>query len=136
MKSAEEIEKFLKNRPWFEKFKKNVERGDVSGDDSSKILQGYYFDDTIRAAFCWEFTPEGFNYWRKRNEQFLRWYHSSEPIGFEEEDFVTSITMFVSGMSFSAMIVSIAGGLWVWGAANAICLAWLQVIRIKIINGR
>lgn len=78
MKESKEIEKWLKRRWWYEKFKENVENMNRSGKASAEILGGHYGDATVTAAFCWEFTPEGVHYWYHRNMQFLRWYFSNE----------------------------------------------------------
>lgn len=136
MKSAKEIEKWLKRRWWYKKFKKNIENADVGGHDPVKILGGYYGDDTVIASFCWALTPEGFNYWCRRNTQFLLWYHSDEPTTTKEEEIAISIGIFTGGMAFTTMIHHVAGGNWRLAAANAVCFVWLLFFSIKTINGR
>ena len=136
MKSAKEIEKWLKRRWWYEKFKENVENMNRGGKASAEILGGHYGDATVTGAFCWEFTPEGFHWWYRRNMQFLRWYLSNEPTIPKEEEVVISIGMFAGGMAFTTMIHHIAGGNWALAAANAACFVWLLFFSIKAINGR
>lgn len=130
MKSAKEIEKWLKRRWWYKKFKKNVETADVGGHDPAKILGGYYGNDTVIASFCWEL------FWYRRNTQFLRWYLSDEPTIPKEEEIVISIGMFTGGMAFTTMIHHVAGGNWRLAAVNAVCFVWLLFFSIKAINGR
>lgn len=136
MKSTKEIEKWLKRRWWYKKFKKNVETEGVGGYKSVKILEGYYGEDTVMVAFSWELTPEGYNYWRRRNTQFLLWYLSNEPTIPGEAEIVVSVGMFTGGMAFTTMIHHFVEGNWRLAAANAVCFVWLLFFSIKAINGR
>lgn len=136
MRSTKEIEKWLKRRWWYKKFKKNVETVDVGGHNSVKILGGHYGNDTVIGAFCWELTPEGFNYWYRRNTQFLLWYLSNEPTIPREKEIVISAGMFTGGMAFTTMIHHFAEGNWALAAANAVCFVWLLFFSIKAINGK
>lgn len=136
MRSTKEIEKWLKRRWWYKKFKKNVETEGVGCCDSVKILEGYYGYDTVMAAFCWELTPEGFDYWRRRDTQLLLWYLSNEPTIPREKEIVISAGMFTGGMAFTSMMHHVAGGNWTLAAVNAVCFVWLLFFSIKAINGR
>ena len=69
-----EIEAWLKSRKWFSSFKRNVEQEYTSVDEINAIIFGKNDTLTIANAFCWKDTPEGTEYWGKREHEFLAWY--------------------------------------------------------------
>ena len=66
MKTAKEIEEWLKKQPWINKFKENV---------IEQIMKGQARSGTICNTFYWTKTPEGDTFWRDINDEFLKWYH-------------------------------------------------------------
>lgn len=88
-----EIEAWLKTRKWFYKFRDNIQQSILEEyrlDDGSlqvtdkiseeiniklyDVLCGSFDKETISSAFSWINTPEGTEYWGKKEYEFLKWY--------------------------------------------------------------
>lgn len=88
-----EIEAWLKTRKWYNFFKFNIQQevlneykndnGEIILDKNVEeeiniklydVLCGSFDKETISAAFSWINTPEGTEYWGKREHEFLAWY--------------------------------------------------------------
>lgn len=55
---------WLKEQPWYGQFLDNMlNRGGLCTDADD----GRYGKDTIRRAFVWKDTPEGFDFWERRS---------------------------------------------------------------------
>lgn len=77
MKTNAEISEWLEKQPWIDKFKRNIlEDGSRSFLDD--IMAGELRENTFDTTFTWAFSPEGFKFWCKINDEFLKW------IGYEE----------------------------------------------------
>ncbi len=72
-REAKEVSRWLRRRPWFNKYKRNIIEEDESNLDY--FLSGNAGMNTLSAAFMYSDTPEGIKYWGKREERFLRWYY-------------------------------------------------------------
>lgn len=72
-REAKEVSRWLRRRPWFNKYKRNIIEEDESKLDY--FLSGNAGMATLSAAFMYSDTPEGIKYWGKREERFLRWYY-------------------------------------------------------------
>lgn len=78
MKHRSELETklWLKTRLWFKKYKANLcYTFDGNEDMITPFINGEMGPSTISAAFYYKDTPEGVEYWGKREERFLRWYY-------------------------------------------------------------
>ena len=69
MKTREEISKWLKDKPWYEKFKKNIIENEFS------ILNGCEGGNTIVGAFTWCYSDEGYRFWQDINNEFIEWLY-------------------------------------------------------------
>lgn len=88
-----EIEMWLKTRSWYFKFRDNIQNEVLNqyrtennelfldekisneiDDRLDEVCFGKLDKETISAAFSWSSTPEGTEYWGKREYQFLKWY--------------------------------------------------------------
>lgn len=66
---------WLHTRPWLNKYKSNLHNEYDDPEKEECFLNGLYGEQTISSAFCFRETPEGIDYWGKREERFLRWYY-------------------------------------------------------------
>ena len=92
-RSAIEIESWLKTRKWFTEFYDNIQKeilenyrledGSIAIDSVAtveienrlvEVISGSLDKNTISCAFSWASTPEGTEYWGKREYEFLKWY--------------------------------------------------------------
>lgn len=77
MRTEQEINKWLKSRPWFSNFKRNLEEYSNRHGFKNAVrncLTGKDGYNTISMAFMWEGTPEGRDYWVRRNVEFRQWF--------------------------------------------------------------
>lgn len=77
MKTPEQIKAWLEAQPWYEQFKKNVEIHHYPF-DINNFLKRKYGDFTIVRAFSWQYSNEGFEYWRGIDMEFTKWYNHDE----------------------------------------------------------
>lgn len=91
MKTPEQIRKWLSGQSWFDKFKSNVDRengasghvlkgiSEIIGQRlSNAVLEGILGVDTMRKAFSWDDSPEGFRFWSAKDAEFNGWYLTEE----------------------------------------------------------
>lgn len=73
------VRKYLREQPWFEKFRANVLKHNTGLGRlfTDSILNGYGYDDTIINAFDWPLTEEGEEYWRTIDKEFRSWYNKN-----------------------------------------------------------
>lgn len=76
MKSSEEIAGWLKDKPWYKNFKKNIRKA------GELVLNGEKGLSTIVGAFVWSDTKEGSQFWRKVEQEFVEWYGQGSSIEF------------------------------------------------------
>lgn len=72
-RSATAIRFWLMTRIWYKRYLTNLLY--ENPDDADDFLDGKMGVTTISGAFMYSDTPEGVNYWGKKEEQFLRWYY-------------------------------------------------------------
>lgn len=65
MRTPDEIAAWLRERPWYGQFVKNM-LGDGFCTDAAS---GRYGMDTVSRAFIWHHTPEGFGCWQRRSQE-------------------------------------------------------------------
>lgn len=141
MKTEQEIKEWLESRPWFKKFKRNLEKQAKLTPELQKtvydILEGQYGYSTISAAFNWETTPEGTYFWAKRNTEFIRWLDygwESEDEGKDYLKYCLCFIIFVCGFCFCGMIMSAFTGVWGSFALFTICCIWLAYNGIRLLK--
>ena len=74
-RSERAIKIWLLTRLWYMNYKYNLHQEYDDYDKEMQFLNGLYGEQTISSAFCYRNTPEGIEYWGKREERFLRWYY-------------------------------------------------------------
>lgn len=71
-----EIQKWLKEQPWWGAFKLNYETQKTSEFKTMTELLQKSWQEPIASAFYWDRTPEGHEYWNKIDKQFLKFYYN------------------------------------------------------------
>lgn len=74
-RSERAIKCWLITRIWYKKYKYNLHQEHGNYEKEMEFLNGLYGELTISGAFCYRDTPEGVEYWGKKEEKFLRWYY-------------------------------------------------------------
>lgn len=74
-RSESAIRFWLITRIWYMNYKYNLHQEYDDYDKEMQFLNGLYGEQTISSAFCYRDTPEGVEYWGKKEERFLRWYY-------------------------------------------------------------
>ena len=72
------VAKWLEKQEWYEAWLDNMNLQDL---DEALILEykcGLRGKDTISNSFIWMVTPEGYDYWKKINEEFKAWFYGEE----------------------------------------------------------
>ena len=72
------VAKWLEKQEWYEAWLDNMNLQDLSENEKSQCINGYYGLGTIRGSIIWMITPEGDDYWDEINQQFIRWYNGNE----------------------------------------------------------
>ena len=72
------VAKWLEKQEWYEAWLDNMNLQDLSENEKSQCIYGYYGLDTNRGSIIWMITPEGGDYWDEINQQFIRWYNGNE----------------------------------------------------------
>lgn len=69
----------MKGQPWLYKFLRNCRfKGKIKKAQVQAILSGKYGEHTMRSGFTWTLSFEGFGYWKKKNDEFIKWYYGNE----------------------------------------------------------
>lgn len=78
MKTAEQIEKWLKSQNWYKSFKRNCIKYNFQAAEC--VLKGYWGRYTIDTAFLWKNYPykeeKGDIFWNKVRNEFIKWFDS------------------------------------------------------------
>lgn len=78
MRTAKEIQRWLKKHKWYQSFKDQVICGNFADnslhDSAWQCLNGHCGRRTILVAFYWNMSTEGYDFWRKVNNEFKAWY--------------------------------------------------------------
>ena len=74
-RSSKAVRLWLRTRLWYGRYKKNLHNEYDDKEEESYFLNGLYGESTIASAFYFSSTPEGVEYWGKKEERFLRWYY-------------------------------------------------------------
>ena len=78
IRTTEEVSEYLKAQPWLYKFLRNCRwKGKINKAKAQAIINGEFGEHTLRAGFTWTLSFEGMGYWKKKNEEFLKWYYGS-----------------------------------------------------------
>lgn len=77
-RTAQEIKDYLQGKEWSRWYRDNLMDFQCRTDPSAvnTFLGGYERQETLRKAFIWRDTPEGFYFWQEMNRQFLDWYEN------------------------------------------------------------
>lgn len=76
-KTAGAVQKWIKSQQWWDKFKKNFEaQKPLMYPTMTELLQKS-FQEPIASAFYWDRTPEGFEFWKDIDNQFLDFYYGT-----------------------------------------------------------
>ena len=75
MKSEKQIEEYLKSKEWYDRYLHNIKKVFSSGSVSNYTL-GRKSYNTIRLAFNWKITDEGYDYWADIDKEFREWFNS------------------------------------------------------------
>lgn len=75
MKTAKQIESWLKSQKWFPQFEKNI-RSVLNEKGVQYVLSGEAGKITMDDVFWWYKSEEGVIYWQKRHDEFMEWYSS------------------------------------------------------------
>lgn len=79
MKTEREISEWLHQQKWIRAFARNLkEVGKMTKREATRILQGQYRLNTIAAAFKWDKTRQGREYWHNRHKEFKDWYYGTQ----------------------------------------------------------
>lgn len=63
------VHEWLLSQPWIGQFIDNLRNEGSDPQDMLSILLGRDGHRTIDHAFCWEDTPEGYNFWSEKDSQ-------------------------------------------------------------------
>lgn len=78
IRTTEEVSEYLKAQPWLYKFLRNCRwKGKINKAKAQAIINGEFGEHTLRSGFTWTLSFEGMGYWKKKNEEFLKWYYGS-----------------------------------------------------------
>lgn len=78
-RTSEEVSEYMKGQPWLYKFLRNCRfKGKIKKAQVQAILSGKYGEHTMRSGFTWTLSFEGFGYWKKKNDEFIKWYYGNE----------------------------------------------------------
>ena len=72
------VAKWLEKQEWYEAWLENMNLQDL---DETLILEykcGLHGGHTIDHSIIWMITPEGYDYWKKINEELIDWYYGEE----------------------------------------------------------
>lgn len=72
-RSENEIKVWLITRFWYKKYMYNLMK--ENPDEADNYLDGKMGPYTLSSAFTYRNTPEGIEYWGKKEEKFLIWYY-------------------------------------------------------------
>lgn len=76
-KTAKQVREWLEAQPWYEAFKTNTTRRHWYDEKTVKnVLNGVFLEETIFAAFDWQYSKEGPDYWEERQHEFMDWYRT------------------------------------------------------------
>lgn len=79
MKTEREISEWLHQQKWISAFVRNLkEVGKMTKREATKILLGQYHLNTIAAAFKWDKTRQGHEYWNNKHKEFKDWYYGTQ----------------------------------------------------------
>ncbi len=77
-RTAEEISDYIKEQPWLYKFMRNCRfKGKIKKAQALEILNGKFGENTLRAGFSWTLSFEGLGYWKRKHNDFIKWYYGS-----------------------------------------------------------
>lgn len=82
MKRPIEINRYLGSAPWFEAYRLNLRETNFLDEKKTRreclaYIRGMRGEHTISGAFIWADTPQGSEYWRAINKNFLLWLEGS-----------------------------------------------------------
>lgn len=76
-KTAKQVREWLEAQTWYEAFKANTTRRNwYDMKTVQNILSGVFLEETIMAAFDWDYSAEGSRYWEEKQEEFMDWYRT------------------------------------------------------------
>lgn len=74
-RTERQVRRWLRTRLWYRKYKRNLHNEMDDPEVEATYLYGLQGEQTISSAFCYRETPEGIDYWGKREKRFLQWYY-------------------------------------------------------------
>ena len=72
------VHKWLFSQPWIGQFIDNLRNDGVDPQNMLFILLGEDGYGTIADAFCWEDTPEGYDFWSEKSSQLMALWEENE----------------------------------------------------------
>lgn len=78
IKTEKQISEWLSQQKWIRSFIRNMRNlTTTSKAEAKRILAGQYKVNTIAAGFDWGISPQGFEFWKEKHEEFKQWYYGS-----------------------------------------------------------
>ena len=78
IKTEKEVSEWLHQQRWLRAFVRNIRNTtSTSKTEAKRILDGQYEVNTIAAGFDWSTSPQGFEYWKERDNELRQWYYGS-----------------------------------------------------------
>lgn len=77
-RAAGETVAFLESRPWYQEWKECLLASTHVDVDKESFLRGESGKDSVLNAFPWSDSPQGWDVWKRRNDEFLGWYYGRD----------------------------------------------------------
>ena len=74
-RSSTAIKLWLQTRYWYKNYVRNLKTEYEDGEEVLNFINGLMGEMTLSSAFCYRNTPEGIEYWGKKEKKFLQWYY-------------------------------------------------------------
>lgn len=77
MKSPIQIADYIRRARWFDDFLDGLKREHPGGwQATADFLSGLYEEETIRDAFTWRDSKQGYDFWKRIDDDFQEWLKS------------------------------------------------------------
>ena len=78
IKTEKEVSEWLYQQRWIRSFVRNIRNmTSTSKTEAKRILDGQYKVNTIAAGFDWSASPQGYEYWKERDNELRQWYYGT-----------------------------------------------------------
>lgn len=77
MRRPGEVQKWIKSQWWWPLFRADFKEQKCTYPTMTELLQKSY-QEPIASAFYWDRTPEGFDFWKDIDNQFLDFYYADK----------------------------------------------------------